>query len=639
MAITETGAIFKALTFDGVSSRDYGVYITGEAVFNAPERDVEMITIPNRNGAFALDNGRFENITVSYPAGIFADTETDFAQAISDFRNILCSKRGYCRLEDEYNPDEYRMAIYKSGLEVSPAQLKAGEFEIIFECKPQRWLKSGDETTELATAHDDYEQVGQSIEITESGLLGTTYCLVKYGAVQSGSGTPSPTNVRPINYAGTFHVYTSPTLDPADGETYEYTVNTYIGTIDMLTGKTVWNGVSKDMSTFTWEKSANEPHGFYADLSDKYRMGDDVIMLCSCYAFDGAARDEGSGTVYYGTDKTFRYYVRETTTAGARIYIRDDDYSTAETFAASLTGSQLVYERSYGTVSTQKPPYDVLPAFTAPMNVWTDGIYVDIKYGEKFYDITNPTLYSSSPLIGVYGYGTIAFDYGEIEIENATLGTVLLADTTSKVSSGASKSFGTASLNVGDTIASEGITVVSIYNCYFNVTSCTVSDTNSNYTTTYKISGATVTFTTKYKPFSFTKASSYPDDVNRINFSLVGSSNTLTSYIDMKVWGGYNGNSMGYVALIRYNYSSNFDFGAITFNQIKGISSQPILGNPTYVDCDIGEAYKIENDQYVSLNQYIDLGSDLPTLKSGTITFNVDSTIKGIEVTPRWWKV
>lgn len=144
MAIIPTGAIYKSLIFDGESSRNYGVYITGEAVYNAPERDVEMVSIPGRNGAFALDNGRFENIEVSYPAGIFADNETDFAEAISDFRNFLCSRKGYVRLTDEYNPGEYRMAIYKSGLEVDPAQLKAGEFEIVFDCKPQRFLTSGE---------------------------------------------------------------------------------------------------------------------------------------------------------------------------------------------------------------------------------------------------------------------------------------------------------------------------------------------------------------------------------------------------------------------------------------------------------------------------------------------------------------
>lgn len=144
MAVNQTGAAFKSLTFDNKTSREFGVYITGEAVYNAPEREVEMLSIPGRNGAFALDKGRFENIPVKYPAGVFTDNEADFAQAISDFRNFLCSKKGYCRLTDEYNPNEYRMAIYKSGLEVEVAQLRAGEFEILFDAMPQRWLTSGE---------------------------------------------------------------------------------------------------------------------------------------------------------------------------------------------------------------------------------------------------------------------------------------------------------------------------------------------------------------------------------------------------------------------------------------------------------------------------------------------------------------
>ena len=151
MAVAPTGDIYKALSFDNVSSRTYGVYITGSAVYNAPEREVEMISIPGRNGQFALDKGRFENIEVTYPAGIFADNEADFADAISEFRNFLCSRNGYVRLQDEYNPNEYRMAIYKSGLEVEPTQLKAGEFEITFDCKPQRFLTSGETTSNVSS--------------------------------------------------------------------------------------------------------------------------------------------------------------------------------------------------------------------------------------------------------------------------------------------------------------------------------------------------------------------------------------------------------------------------------------------------------------------------------------------------------
>lgn len=146
-----TGTIFKGLTFDGVDSTQYGVYITGEAVYNAPMRDVELIEIPGRNGAYALDKGRFNNIEITYPAGIYGKDESEFAQAISDFRNAIASRVGYKRLTDDYNSNEYRMAVYSSGLEVSPALLKAGQFDITFNCKPQRFLTSG-ETEQTVTS-------------------------------------------------------------------------------------------------------------------------------------------------------------------------------------------------------------------------------------------------------------------------------------------------------------------------------------------------------------------------------------------------------------------------------------------------------------------------------------------------------
>ena len=143
---------YKQFTFDGENSGNYGVYITGSAVYNSPKRDVELIEIPGRNGAFVLDNGRFENIEVTYPAGIYAESQEEFAQAISDLRNMLASRKGYCRLTDEYNPEEYRMAVYKSGLDVDPVAFqRAGEFSITFDCKPQRWLTSGEQAVTMTS--------------------------------------------------------------------------------------------------------------------------------------------------------------------------------------------------------------------------------------------------------------------------------------------------------------------------------------------------------------------------------------------------------------------------------------------------------------------------------------------------------
>lgn len=143
-------AIMKSFTFDNNNSLNYGIYITGEGVYNAPERAVEMISIPGRNGALALDQGRFENIELTYKAGAFGNDQSDFASKLTAFRNILCSRISYVRLTDEYHPDEFRLALYKSGLEVEPVQMsRAGEFDIVFDCKPQRFLTSGETVTTM----------------------------------------------------------------------------------------------------------------------------------------------------------------------------------------------------------------------------------------------------------------------------------------------------------------------------------------------------------------------------------------------------------------------------------------------------------------------------------------------------------
>lgn len=153
MAIVETGNIFNSLIFGGVRSVDYGIYITGEAVYNVPVRAVEMVSVPGRNGAIAIDQGYWENIEVSYPAGCFGSTQAEFAEAIARFRNAIASQVGYKRLTDTYHPEEYRMAMYISGLEVEAVQSgKAGEFTLTFDAKPQRFLITGEERTTLTTS-------------------------------------------------------------------------------------------------------------------------------------------------------------------------------------------------------------------------------------------------------------------------------------------------------------------------------------------------------------------------------------------------------------------------------------------------------------------------------------------------------
>lgn len=131
------------LTFAGKSSHDFGVRISGEATYNSPERNFTEETIAGRNGTLIIDDGSFKNIEVTYPSYIV----TDMPQRIRDFANYMGSFKGYQRLEDTYAPDVYRLAQYRGGLEVESSGYmnRQGKFDIVFNCKPQRFLKSGEQ--------------------------------------------------------------------------------------------------------------------------------------------------------------------------------------------------------------------------------------------------------------------------------------------------------------------------------------------------------------------------------------------------------------------------------------------------------------------------------------------------------------
>lgn len=137
---------YGKLIYGDVDSSDYGIYISGEGVYNAPERAVEFVNVPGRNGAIALDQGRYENIQVTYPAMVLENDQESFRERLGRFRNAILSQKGYQRLEDSYHPEEYRMGVYTSGLEVKDLLTfhQGGNFELTFDCKPQRWLTVGD---------------------------------------------------------------------------------------------------------------------------------------------------------------------------------------------------------------------------------------------------------------------------------------------------------------------------------------------------------------------------------------------------------------------------------------------------------------------------------------------------------------
>lgn len=128
------------ITFSGQDLREFGLYISGSGVYNAPERAYEEIEIPGRDGLLLGHEKRLGNVEITYPAFIY----TNFKENIGKLKTYLLSKIGYQVLEDTYYPDYFRRGCYYGGLEVEPTSKNdAGSFDLTFMCKPQRYLVSG----------------------------------------------------------------------------------------------------------------------------------------------------------------------------------------------------------------------------------------------------------------------------------------------------------------------------------------------------------------------------------------------------------------------------------------------------------------------------------------------------------------
>ena len=159
----------KGFRFAGKSSKEFGIYISGQNTFNSPEKDIEEITIPGKNGTLVLSQKRYKNISLTYPAFI----RTKFAEQASAARAWLLSAEGYQRLEDDYDSEIFRLACFSGPIDFDMRFMNySGETNLTFNCKPQRFLKSGEETLVIEngeTIKNEWQEAKPLIFVYGSG--------------------------------------------------------------------------------------------------------------------------------------------------------------------------------------------------------------------------------------------------------------------------------------------------------------------------------------------------------------------------------------------------------------------------------------------------------------------------------------
>ena len=135
-------SIIKDFTFNGRTASSFGVQLADNSEWWAtPERDIEHISVPGRSGDLLIDNGRFNNLEITFEVNRLTD-----GRALSSLINWLALNPGYQRLSVSDDTDHYRMASFEGMTQPVFGQLKkSATVSLAFNCKPQRFIISDED--------------------------------------------------------------------------------------------------------------------------------------------------------------------------------------------------------------------------------------------------------------------------------------------------------------------------------------------------------------------------------------------------------------------------------------------------------------------------------------------------------------
>lgn len=168
---------------DGIDAASVGIHLQAPVSFSEAVPISEAQTVPGRNGDLIFETGSYENR--SGTASCFCLAE-DVEQYVSEAGRFLAGKRGYRRLETSDDPNHYWLARVENSPQIEMRGRALAPFTIGFDCKPQRFLKSGEIAIQVESGDTLNNHYGQTalpfitLRGTGSGILviGTTVVTV-----------------------------------------------------------------------------------------------------------------------------------------------------------------------------------------------------------------------------------------------------------------------------------------------------------------------------------------------------------------------------------------------------------------------------------------------------------------------------
>lgn len=140
------------ITWDGITSDSLNCIVERYPTYTVPQRKQSAISVPGRNGDLLLQQQAYSNYIQGYDIYLSGPRNNsklpDVARAVAAWLNV----GGYRKLVDDYTPGSYRMAFFQGPMDLENTFNLYGRTTIEFNCKPQRFLNSGDTAQTISTS-------------------------------------------------------------------------------------------------------------------------------------------------------------------------------------------------------------------------------------------------------------------------------------------------------------------------------------------------------------------------------------------------------------------------------------------------------------------------------------------------------
>lgn len=227
---------------------------------------------------------------------------------------------------------------------------------------------------EVHEGDDPHTTTAATVSVNNSdGMKGVTSLVMTLTSTQSGSGTTSPSNVRPINGWSQAALSFSPTQSAGDATTFNITFGSegtvYGGSLDVVTGVLTLTHRAVKVGSLAWTYTSDY---FWAWINGKaagnFNVMSDTFATTASTTIGGMTNAQIKGNA-----------------SNNAIYIKDNAYTSAAAFKSGRANAVIMYELA--TPEVIKIPTPELRLRIGSNYFWSDTGNITLTYA------TNPRAY------------------------------------------------------------------------------------------------------------------------------------------------------------------------------------------------------------------------------------------------------